>query len=432
MNVVARVLPFRVNSYVVEELIDWDRVPDDPIFRLTFPDRQMLPPGDYDRVAAAVRRGAGREEMRRLAAGVRLRLNPHPAGQLTSNVPRLDDEPVPGVQHKYRETVLVFPAHGQTCHAYCAYCFRWPQFVGMPDLKFATDRPRRFLAYVRRRREVTDVLLTGGDPAIMTTARLADYIEPLLEPGFEHVRTLRVGTKSVAYWPHRFLTDPDADELLRLFERVVASGRHLALMAHYSHPRELQTPAAREAVRRIRATGAVIRTQAPLVRGVNDDPAVWAELWREQVHLGCVPYYMFVERNTGAMHHFSVPLARAWEIHREAVRTVSGLGRTARGPVMSAWPGKVKVEGPARVHGEPVFVLSLLQARNPDFVGRPFFARYDPQAAWLTELRPAFGRERFFFEEGPHGWEGAEPFAYPQERENGRPPTRRRPAIAGA
>ncbi|MDT8436261.1 MAG: lysine 2,3-aminomutase [Gemmatimonadota bacterium] len=393
MRVVAHVLPFRANDYVVDELIDWDRAPDDPIFRLTFPWPDMLEPEDFRRMEAALASGDA-ERVRGAATEIRRRLNPHPAGQSDANVPRLDGEPVPGLQHKYRETVLVFPAAGQTCHAWCTYCFRWPQFVRSEAKRFATARARPDLEYVRRHREVTDVLLTGGDPLIMKTARLAAFVEPLLQPGFEHVRTIRIGTKAPAYWPYRFLSDDDADDVLRLFERVVESGRHLAFMAHFSHPRELSTPAARSALRRVRGAGAVIRTQAPIVRHVNDDAGTWARMWSEQVRLGCVPYYMFVERDTGAHAYFAVPLARALEIYGAAFRSVSGLGRTARGPVMSAWPGKVLVEGTADVAGRRVFVLRLLQARDPEQAGRVLFARYDPRATWLTDLVPAFGDVR--------------------------------------
>ena len=140
-----------------------------------------------------------------------------------------------------------------------------------------------------------------------------------------------------------------------------AAGRHLAVMAHYSHPRELETPAAQLALRRIIDTGAVVRCQAPCIRHVNDSAAAWAELWRLQVQLGAVPYYMFVERDTGPKNYFELPLARVLEIFRGARQQVSGLARTARGPSMSATPGKVVVRGTAEIHGEQVFVLEFLQ-----------------------------------------------------------------------
>jgi hypothetical protein len=109
---------------------------------------------------------------------------------------------------------------------------------------------------------------------------------------------------------------------------------------------------------------------------------------------------MFVARDTGARRYYEVPLVRAYEIYRDGVSRVSGLGRTVRGPSMSATPGKVVVDGTATIHDERVFVLRFLQARDPSWVGRPFFARLDRDAAWLDQLRPAFGEHEFFFEPG--------------------------------
>ncbi len=403
IRAVASVLPFRVNSYVLENLIDWDRAPDDPIYRLVVPRPGMLLPADFGRMAALVEAGAPRAAIRTAAAGIRARLNPDPAGQRSMNVPRLGGAALPGMQHKYPETVLFFPAGALTCHTYCTYCFRWPQFVGDRRLRFASRRTEDLVAYLRIHPEVTDVLLTGGEPLVMPTDALRRIIEPLL--GIGTVRNIRIGTKAISWWPFRFTTDPDAGELLRLFERVVASGRHLAVMAHVSHPRELEPSAARKAVRAIAATGAVLRSQAPLIRHVNDDPAIWRLMWRRQVRLGIVPYYMFVERDTGAQHYFSVPLARAVAIYREAVSGVTGLGRTARGPVMSATPGKVLVQGVVEVAGRKVFALSFLQARRREWVRRIFHARYDPEAVWLDDLAPAFGRREFFFDRDDPGRE---------------------------
>src|SRR6185312_11820478 len=164
-----------------------------------------------------------------------------------------------GMQHKYRETVLFFPSAGQSCHAYCTFCFRWPQFVGMDEFKFDARETTQLVEYLRRHREVTDVLITGGDPLVMNARSLSEYLMPLLSPDLAHIQNIRIGTKSVAYWPQRFVSDKDADDLLRVFESVVASGRNLAIMGHYNHPNELEPPIAQQAVRRIIGTGATVR-----------------------------------------------------------------------------------------------------------------------------------------------------------------------------
>ncbi len=410
MRAVAQVLPFRVNDYVVDELIDWDRVPDDPIFQLTFPQPGMLDSEDLGAMVELLHAGADEARIRREARRIQLAMNPHPAGQVELNVPRLDGVALPGMQHKYRETVLFFPSSGQTCHSYCTYCFRWPQFVGLDELKFAAREASALVGYLEQHPEVNSILFTGGDPLVMKTKVLRRYIEPLLDAKLDHIVSIRIGTKAPAYWPQRFTTDDDADDLLRLFEEVHGSGRHMAIMAHYSHPRELDTPTAQAAIDRIQATGATVRCQAPLIRHVNDDAQTWADLWKRQIVLGAVPYYMFVERDTGPKRYFEVPLARALDIFTVAYRRVSGLGRTVRGPSMSATPGKVLVDGVAEIHGEKVFVLKFLQGRDPSWVNRVFFARYDENATWLDQLHPAFGEDRWWFQDSidemkQRGWQ---------------------------
>lgn len=410
MKAVTWVLPFRVNAYVVEDLIDWERVPEDPIFQLTFPQPGMLDEKDLQAMMRLLRDGASDADLQREARRIQIGMNPHPAGQVELNVPRLDGVSLPGMQHKYRETVLFFPSSGQTCHTYCTYCFRWPQFVGLDDLKFAAKEADALADYLKAHPEVNSVLFTGGDPMVMKTKVLRRYIEPLLRPELDHIVSIRIGTKAPAYWPQRFVTDDDADDLMRLFEEVHLSGRNMAIMAHYSHPRELDTPIAQSAVDRIKSAGATVRCQAPLIKHVNDDAQTWADLWKRQIVLGAVPYYMFVERDTGPKQYFEVPLARAYDIFSTAYRRVSGLGRTVRGPSMSATPGKVLVDGVTEVQGEKVFVLKFLQARDPSWVNRVFFAKYDEQATWLDGLKPAFGEKRWWFQDSidqmkKQGWQ---------------------------
>ena len=399
IEVVGSVLPFKTNNYVTENLIDWSKVPNDPMFKLTFPQKDMLLPHHYETMELVIKSGADKKKIKEAANKIRLQLNPHPAGQLEHNVPMIDDEKLYGMQHKYRETVLFFPSQGQTCHAYCTFCFRWPQFVGMDDLKFASKEAEHLVKYVREHKEVTDVLFTGGDPLIMKTKHLEAYIRPLLDAKIENLKHIRIGTKALGYWPYRFLTDDDADDLLKLFSDVKKAGKHLAFMAHFNHPVELEGDAVAKAIKKILDTGAVIRTQSPVLKHINDDPTLWADMWRKQVQLDCVPYYMFVARNTGAQHYFSIPLVEAWDLFRKAYQSVSGICRTVRGPSMSCFPGKVQMLGVSEVKGEKVMVFRMIQGRDSDWAARPFFAEYDEKAIWYSDLKPAFGEANFFFSE---------------------------------
>lgn len=404
IRVVSQVLPFRTNRYVISQLIDWKRVPQDPIYQVVFPQKRMLEAEDYRAVRSLLQEEQSPQRRKKTIAEIQKRMNPHPDGQITHNVPELGGRALQGIQHKYRETVLFFPAQGQTCHAYCTYCFRWPQFQAIPGMRFKAVDSNELVAYLKTRSEVTDLLVTGGDPLVMKTSLLNKYLDPVLKPELSHVQTIRIGTKSLSYWPARFVDDQDADHLLRLFERIVQAGRHLALMVHVSHPVELQTDLVLEAIRRIRSTGAEIRLQAPIVNHVNSRPETWATLWREGIKLGLIPYYMFVARDTGPNHYFRISLHRAYQIYREAIQKVSGLARTVRGPSMSALPGKVHILGVTQVGKEKVFVLQLLQGRDPNWVGKPFFARFDPDAYWFDQLEPAFGKQHFFFEVGRDPW----------------------------
>jgi KamA family protein len=397
MEIVAEVLPFKANSYVVDELIDWNNPRKDPIFHLTFPNRDMLLPHHFEQVESLSKLNLSKEEFKSRINSIRHELNPHPAGQSKHNVPKIGDQELDGVQHKYDQTTLFFPAQGQTCHAYCTFCFRWPQFVRMDGVRFATSDVKSVIEYIRTKPQITDILFTGGDPMVINPSRFAKYIDEILDAKIPHLQNIRIGSKSLAYYPYMFNSEK-GQIILNAFKKVIDNGLHLAFMAHFNHYVELSTPAVVEAIQRINATGARIRTQSPVFKNINDSPEIWSTMWRRQVKLGCIPYYMFIARDTGAQHYFSVTLERAWQIFRSAYSEVSGLARTVRGPSMSCGPGKIQVLGVTEIANQKVFILRFIQGRNKDWVQRPFFAEYKPDATWIDDLKPAFGEKEFFFE----------------------------------
>ncbi|MBZ3936355.1 KamA family radical SAM protein [Methanimicrococcus blatticola] len=401
VEIIGRVFPFKTNNYVVEELIDWENAPADPLFTLHFPRREMLLPDQYESIKKLIQSDADKSVIDEKVEEVRLSFNPNPSGQV-HNVPEIGGMKLDGLQHKYRETVLFFPKQGQTCHAYCTFCFRWPQFskfINLSDTKFSmTQDYEVYMDYLKSKPDVTDILFTGGDPLTMSTSVLNSYVDRLLEEDMKQIKTIRFGTKSLAHWPYRFTTDKDADDIIKLFERIKDAGKHVAVMAHFNHPKELSTSVVEEAIARILKTGAQIRTQSPVLNHINNDPAAWSQMWRRQVDLGCIPYYMFVARDTGAKHFFELPLAECHRIFQQAYQGVSGICRTVRGPSMSSHPGKIQILGVSDDPGEKVFVLRFIQGRNPNWVARPFFAKFDPDATWIDQLKPAFGKPEFFFE----------------------------------
>ena len=247
IEVVGTVLPFKTDNYVVDELIDWTNFENDPIFILNFPQKDMLDEASFRKVASLLKNNSPRKIVQDEVKKIRLKLNPNPAGQ-ESNVPVFEGERLTGIQHKYREIVLFFPTQGQTCHAYCTFCFRWSQFA-LNDFKFAMKEADKLVRYLRANPQITDVLFTGGDPAVMKTRFFEEYFNALVEADIPNLKNIRIGTKSLSYWPYRFTTDDDADDLIRLFKKVKKSGINIALMAHFNHPRELKTDAVREAIK---------------------------------------------------------------------------------------------------------------------------------------------------------------------------------------
>jgi KamA family protein len=397
-EIVAQVFPFKVSQHTID-LINWSEYESDPIFLLTFPQPGMILPEEITFLKQLKSSGVTREVIADAISNIRETKNPAPSNQ-QSNRPKLldngDEEVCEGIQHKYKKTVLMFHKNAQTCHAYCTYCFRFNQFVGKDT--FLENDATRLHRYLKQHPEITDVLMTGGDPATMKTFVFKEVLEPLLSPEFDHIKTIRIGTKALTYHPYRFLTEPDAAELIALFRKLRDHGKHIAIMAHFTHHQEISEATKQAARRLIEEGGATIRCQAPIMKHINDNSDVWATLWQKQVSLGMVPYYMFIARDTGPHRYFEVSLAKALRIYQEARKKVSGLGHTARGPSMSASPGKIMILGRETISGEDVFILKFLQGRNDDWTDRVFFAKYSETASWLDDLEPAFGETEFFFE----------------------------------
>ena len=386
------VFPFKASPYVVEELIDWERegsITDDPFYRLIFPTMAMLSSEHQARLREVQEEAL---ELKAVVAQIRRELNPHPAGQKELNAPKEDG--LTGIQHKYDSTVLFFQQLHKLAMPIAHTASAGHNLLGFgPEV--CTERCwRSFLLFEKAFGSHWRSLFTGGDPMIMKTRFLRKYLEPFKNPKFlPQVKNLRIGTRSLSFWPQRFLSDDDADEVISLLSEIrQVGGRHIAIMAHLGHWRELQTAKVQRAIKRLQSeAGVIIRSQAPLMRGINDDAEVWAEKWRSEVNLGIVPYYMFLARDTGAQSFFSVPLDEAHTIFSHALRSTSGLCRTVRGPVMSATPGKVEVTGVEEIMGQAAIVLRFVQCRHESWIGRVFFAKYKPNAIWFDDLEPLDG-----------------------------------------
>jgi KamA family protein len=327
---------FRANDYYLS-LVDWND-PADPIRRLVIPD-------------AGERNDWGRLDASNEAAYTVAK----------------------GVQHKYPSTVLLLV--NEVCGAYCRYCFRKRLFMDGND-ETSLDVSEG-LDYIRRTPSITNVLLTGGDPLMLSTRRLLGILEAIRE--IPHVGIIRIGSKMPAFNPWRVLDDP---ALLEGLSRVSTAQRRVYLMSHFDHPRELTEPAV-EGIDALLRAGVIVTNQCPLVRGINDDPGVLAELFRRLSFIGAPPYYLFQGRPTQGNEPYEVPLVEGYRIFEEARRRLSGLAKRARF-CMSHESGKIQVVG----LDEDRIYLRYHRSRDPENDGRFMVCSRDDRAYWFDDLVP--------------------------------------------
>ena len=328
---------FRTNEYY-QSLINWDD-PDDPIRRIVMPDVQEL----------------------------------HEFGELDAS-DEMSYTALRGLEHKYADTALLLV--NNVCGAYCRFCFRKRLFTDGNDE--VTNDITHALAYLKEHPEINNVLLSGGDPLIMSTGKLEPIIRQLRE--IDHIRIIRIGSKMVAFDPFRVLNDPS---LLEMFDKYSLPDRRIFVMNHFNHPRELTEPAL-NALRLLQKAGAITVNQSPIIRGVNDKAEVIAELFSTLSYNGVVPYYLFLCRPTMGNEPYVVPVERALEVFEEARRRLAGLAKQAR-LCMSHKTGKIEVVG--KMGNQIVFRYH--RAPNPLDCGRIMIFESDPNAGWLEDyLRP--------------------------------------------
>jgi len=328
---------FRANDYYLG-LIDWSD-PDDPIRQLIIPRPEEL------------------HEWGRLDA----------SNEAAVSV-------APGVQHKYEHPVLLLC--NEVCGAYCRFCFRKRLF--MDENEEVTRDVSEGIRYIAGNPNVTNVLLTGGDPLLMSTRRIRGIVESLR--AIPHVRIIRVGSKMPAFDPWRIIDDA---ELLDVFRTHSTPRKRIYLMAHFDHPRELTDPAV-EAIDCALRSGVICVNQCPLIRGVKVVSFVLISLFRELSFIGCPPYYLFPGRPTAGNEPYTVPIVRGWEIFRAALRRGSGLSRRARF-VMSHATGKVEISAVDERH----IYLRYHRAKDPALRGQFMIYQRNDDALWLDELEPA-------------------------------------------
>ncbi len=324
---------FRVNDYYLS-LIDWND-PNDPIRRIVIPHRSEL----------------------------------ERWGRLDASNEKLYKK-VKGLEHKYEHTAVLLV--NNVCGCYCRFCFRKRIFMAENDeiVRDVTEG----LDYIRRHRELNNILLTGGDPLVMSTAKLEKIISKLRL--IDHVHIIRIGTKMPAFNPYRILNDP---ALIEMLEKYSTPEKKIYFMVHFNHPRELTDPAIK-ALHMIQKAGVVLANQTPIIQGINDSPDVLGKLFNRLSYIGVSPYYVFQCRPTQGNKHLAVPVEKAYEIHEMAKMKCSGLGKRTRF-VMSHTLGKIEVLGLTEEH----IIFKFHRAANHDEKARIIIFRRNPEAYWFDD-----------------------------------------------
>lgn len=287
---------------------------------------------------------------------------------------------MPGVEHKYTQTVLVLAS--PVCAGICRFCFRKRIFM-KKYLQFVKNFPQ-LISYLRQHKEVDNVLLSGGDPLVLPTERLDYMIGKIRE--IDHIGIIRIGTKVPAYNPLRILEDPSLPEMI---ERYSEKDRKIYIITDFNHPREL-TREAIEALNILKDSGAVLANQTPLLKGINDSVQTLSELFRSLAEVGVPPYYIFQCRPTVGNKPFAIPIERGLEIFERIKAHTSGLAKRAR-YIMSHTTGKIEIVG---MDEENVY-MKYMNAVDENLYGKLLVFKRNPNAYWLEDYISARGEELY-------------------------------------
>ncbi|PIQ97869.1 MAG: KamA family radical SAM protein [Nitrospinae bacterium CG11_big_fil_rev_8_21_14_0_20_56_8] len=330
---------FRANEYYLS-LIDWND-PEDPIRRLIIPNPEELEPwGSID-----------------------------PSYEEGYTVAR-------GLEHKYDSVAVVLAT--SCCGGYCRFCFR--KRIYMKGHRETARDMTETLRYIQTHREISEVLLTGGDPLVLSTPELDAIIRAIRE--VPHIRIVRIGSKMPAFYPYRISRDP---ELLEMFRKYSSRERKLYIMAHFNHPREL-TPQALEAIGLLQRAGVQVVNQTPLIRGINDRPEVLVELFQRLSAAGVPPYYVFQCRPTVGNKPYAVPVEEGYGIFETAKSLCSGLAKRARFVMSHRW-GKIEVVGLTDVE----VIFKFHRAHEKKNCSRIMTFRRNSRAYWLDDYEELTG-----------------------------------------
>lgn len=388
--------------------IDWTNFYEDSVFQLVMPQPNMI-----NKQTVAEYLVANIEEKQKIVSDYQEKTSPHDGNQQL-NKPWFENEQgeiefLDGSQHKYPQCQLIFDKTTQNCFSFCTYCFRHAQVRGDEDM-FIQKEIDQIHRYLKVHKEVTDMLITGGDGGYMPASRLEQYVTPLMEDReLLHIKTVRLATRSLTFQPEMILSDK-YDKMLAVFDKLHENGIQLAWMAHFSTPRELLNPTTIAAIRRLQRHGVVIRSQSPMMNHISlfehKDGSIdidrsaqnWVDLANIISTMLISFHSMYCARPTGEHHYFTAPLSAVSKIFDKIYRALPSISRPSRHISMTTSAGKISIMGECEVRGERAFALMFTEGRNMEWLDKVFLAKYDETTNDVKLLKPLEG-DTFFFEE---------------------------------
>jgi KamA family protein len=277
-----------------------------------------------------------------------------------------------GILHKYPYSALIVAT--DYCSMYCRHCFR-KAIVGLPNDK-TVENFQRALEYIKEHKEITNVIISGGDPMLIDTPKLKKMLDGLKE--IEHINYVRIGTRTPVVYPLRFFDD-ELLEYFKEFNRV----KTLYMPTHFNHVNEI-TPTAKEAILRIREAGVTVNNQAVLLKGVNDTVEDIEDLMNGLVKIGVNPYYLYQCMPVSRVrNHFQLPLKQGIDLVDKAKERLDGYAKRFKF-IMGHDKGKIEIVG--RI--EDKLILKHIHSR-PEFphdASKMMIMKLDDKAGWLDDM----------------------------------------------
>lgn len=287
-----------------------------------------------------------------------------------------DSTVVRGLQHKYEQTAAMVVT--EACAAHCRYCFRRRLMSFDVVTREGVKDLAEPLAYIAEHDEIDNVLLTGGDPMVSSTRRLAGIFEGL--SNLDHIRQVRISTKLLAFLPSRF-DDPELEAVLR----DAADRFQVVFQCHYDHPREIHDDG-RRSIERLSNAGCLLTSQIAYMSRINDGPDVLGKLLYELHLLGVVPQYIFHPRPVRHATHFQMPIVDALTVIEAVKARFAGPIKRFR-YIMTMADGKLELVGTTRVEGEVTLVARWHQLRRGVTRDPIVLLPIDEDAVWLDEAQ---------------------------------------------